>query len=427
MSGSATYPGPLSEGNHTFRVKSTDSAGNTSTEAIYTWEIDITPPTTTIGLKPDDPTNATGANFTFSSSEQATSTFECRLDSAPAGFTDCSSPQTHSGLAQGTHTFEVRATDDADNTGPAATHTWVVDTTPPTVNITGGPTGTVPTDDASFPFTAADNPSPNSGTGPVATKCKLDGGAFLDCTSPAGYTNLPDGIHTVTVQGTDEAGNQHTDAQSWTIDTTPPETTITSNPGTASPSSDASFGFGSNEPGSTYECGLDGGPWLPCVSVKEYSSLGQGEHSFRVRATDAVGNVDPTPAVHDWVIAEAVLGESSEGPRVVPRSERPNVKSNGRFRVGQLQCPKGVGPCEVIKKKAKVKIGGVGYNARLVVDELIGDGKNVAIWVVLPPGARQSLYAAGGGKLAIRVVVRGENGIVEKFSKKMTLTSQESG
>ncbi len=427
LSGSATYPGPLSEGNHTFRVRSTDSAGNPSIEAVYTWEIDITPPTTTIGLKPNNPTNQTGANFTFSSSEQATSTFKCRLDNAPAGFTNCSSPQPYTGLAQGTHTFEVQATDDADNTGPAASWTWVVDTTPPTVEITGGPTGTVPTDDASFPFTAADNPSPNSGTGPVATKCKLDGGAFVDnCTSPVVYNDLDDGLHTVTVQGTDQAGNVHTDSQSWTVDTTPPETTITSDPGAVNPSPDVGFAFESNEPGSTYECSLDGGPWQPCTSPKEYGSLAEGDHNFRVRATDAVGNLDPTPDSHDWAIRPTVLGESSEGPKVVPRSDKPLVKSSGRFRVGQLLCPEGVGPCEVIRKKAKVKIGGHSYNVRVVIDHLIGDGKNVAIWVVLPPAARQPLYDAGKGLLRFSVIARGENGVLEKVNKKMALTSVDN-
>jgi hypothetical protein len=302
----------------------------------------------------------------------------------------------------------------------------VVDTTAPTVNITGGPTGTVPTNAASFPFTAADNPSPNSGTGPIDTKCKLDGGAFVNCSTPVDYTGLSDGPHTVTIQGTDQAGNQHSDFQTWSVDTTPPDTTITSDPGPVNPASEASFGFGSTEPGSTYECSLDGGPWQPCTSVKDYGGLSQGEHNFRVRATDAVGNTDPTPDAHDWVIQDVVLGESSESPRVVPRSDRPNVKSNGRFRVGQAQCPKGVGPCEVIRKKAKAKIDGVGYVGRVVISRLIGDGKNVAIWVVLPPAARQQLYAAGTGLLTIRLVIRGENGVVEKVNKTMSLISKDN-
>ena len=205
----------------------------------------------------------------------------------------------------------------------------MVDTTPPTVNITGGPTGTVPTNTASFPFTAADNPSPNSGTGPVATKCKLDGGAFLPCALLVAvtYNELSDGPHTVTIQGTDQAGNPHSDFRTWTVDTTPPQTTITSDPGAVNPSPDATFASARTSRARPIECSLDGGPWQPCMSPKEYSGLTEGEHNFRVRATDPVGNIDPTPAVHDW--ADRARPSSASPPRARGSSrarDKPNVK-----------------------------------------------------------------------------------------------------
>jgi hypothetical protein len=88
-------------------------------------------------------------------------------------------------------------------------------------------------------------------------------------------------------------------------DTDPPETTISAGPGATTTSTSASFEFNADEAGSSFECSVDGGAWAACSSPKAYSSLPTGAHSFHVRATDAAGNVDPTPAIHSWTI-EAV-------------------------------------------------------------------------------------------------------------------------
>ena len=52
--------------------------------------------------------------------------------STPATFGACTSPQPYSGLAAGSHTFQVRATDGAGNVDPSpASFTWTVDLTHP--------------------------------------------------------------------------------------------------------------------------------------------------------------------------------------------------------------------------------------------------------------------------------------------------------
>jgi Bacterial Ig-like domain (group 3) len=85
-------------------------------------------------------------------------------------------------------------------------------------------------------------------------------------------------------------------------DTDPPETTITSAPPSLSSSPDATFAFSADEPGSTFECALDGGAYVSCSTPVTYNGLVDGSHSFAVRATDAATNVDPTPASHAWTI-----------------------------------------------------------------------------------------------------------------------------
>jgi hypothetical protein len=83
-------------------------------------------------------------------------------------------------------------------------------------------------------------------------------------------------------------------------DTTPPETTITKGPKKRLTITSArvrvKFAFASSEPGSTFQCKLDKGAFRACSSPKAYK-VKPGRHTFRVRAIDAAGNVDETPAV----------------------------------------------------------------------------------------------------------------------------------
>jgi len=84
-------------------------------------------------------------------------------------------------------------------------------------------------------------------------------------------------------------------------DATPPETTITSGPSGTSKSTSATVTFTASEP-STFQCSLDSGAYEDCTSPRTYTALGQGSHAFRVRATDAAGNTDPTPAARTWTV-----------------------------------------------------------------------------------------------------------------------------
>ncbi len=126
----------LSDGSHTFRVRATDAASNTDpTPASYTWTVDTAAPETTITANPPDPSASASASFSFSSSE-AGSTFECQLDSG--GFSACTNPKAYTGLSDGSHTFQVRATDAASNVDATpATYAWMIDRTAPVLTIAG--------------------------------------------------------------------------------------------------------------------------------------------------------------------------------------------------------------------------------------------------------------------------------------------------
>jgi hypothetical protein len=90
---------------------------------------DTDPPETTISSSPPAVTASPDAAFAFSTDE-AGSTFECSLDSG--AYATCTTPQSYTGLAEGAHTFSVRATDGAANTDATpALHAWTIDATRP--------------------------------------------------------------------------------------------------------------------------------------------------------------------------------------------------------------------------------------------------------------------------------------------------------
>ena len=92
-------------------------------------------PETTIDSGPSGTLNSTSATFTFSSSDPS-ATFECRIDGT-SWEPNCTSPKdyTNLNLADGSHTFEVRATNSSGTDPTPASRTWTIDTTAPTVVV----------------------------------------------------------------------------------------------------------------------------------------------------------------------------------------------------------------------------------------------------------------------------------------------------
>jgi hypothetical protein len=155
-------------------------------------------PAPVIGSGPASRTNQTSATFTFSDSQPGV-TFQCSLDGAD--FAACTSPKHYAGpLAQGAHSFKVRARNARGDLSAAASYGWTIDTTPPPApGLTAGPPALSDQTSASFSFTDAE-----SG---VSFQCALDGGAFAACSSPGRYSGLGAGTHSFQVRALDAAGN----------------------------------------------------------------------------------------------------------------------------------------------------------------------------------------------------------------------------
>lgn len=160
-----------------------------------------------------------------------------------------------------------------------------------------------------------------------ALRCQVDDGpdepCFTESEDPfAGVyepsTPLADGTRTVRATWVDAAGRTGSDTHTITVDGTPPETAIASGPSGDVEAADAVFTFAADEPGATFECRLDGSGFAACASPKVYGTLAKGTHTFAVRAKDAAGNVDKTPAERTWTI-----GAPAAAPP--PASPPPNV------------------------------------------------------------------------------------------------------
>lgn len=83
-------------------------------------------------------------------------------------------------------------------------------------------------------------------------------------------------------------------------DLTPPVVTITGFP--SANESAGTFLFVADEPVQGFQCSLDGGPWLACVSPTFVNGLEDGPHTFEVLATDLAGNPSDPPALHAWTV-----------------------------------------------------------------------------------------------------------------------------
>jgi large repetitive protein len=303
----------LPDGDYIARAEQLDGASNVGTSAAHTFTVDTTAPNTFFTQTPPAVTGATSADFRFDASETGVS-FECRVDGGAWGA--CTSPVVRSGLSGGSHAFQVRATDVAGNTDATpASATWIVSTALPALAL-DAPVDATTTSDATPGFSGhAGTAAGDSGTvtlkvyRPVAgapdtlvqtlntTRSPSDGSWSVTASN-----ELDDGHYVAYAEQAGSSGTAVTAATSFNVDTTPPHTTISSGPQGTTTATAASFSFSSTEAGSNFECRLDGGAWAPCTTPKSYTGLANGLHSFDVRATDGVGNVDPTPASRAWAV-----------------------------------------------------------------------------------------------------------------------------
>ncbi|MDP2269917.1 MAG: Ig-like domain-containing protein [Archangium sp.] len=314
----------LAQGSHTARVTATDAAGNTSPSSnTNTFTVDTAAPAAPVVSAPADGAFIATRTPTITGTAEANSTVTVFIDGVSVGTTTTSASgawsfATTASLADGPHTVRATATDAAGNTSaPSSTNTFTVQGGPPETTLVSGPTGTVSSTTATFVVSSE----------PGATfECNLDGAGFTACPATSSYMGLSDGPHTLEIRALNGAGTPDPTpvSQTWTVDSSVPDTTITVQPPALTSSTTARFEFTATKADATFECSLDSGAWVACTSpFVTAGTLADGVHVLLVRAIDGAGRTDATPARATWqvdttapnapVITEPVAGATT-GP-----------------------------------------------------------------------------------------------------------------
>jgi chitinase len=229
------------------------------------------------------------------------------------------------------YTIRIVATDTLNNSS-SSTATFKMDRTAPTAAITfpvsgssynngGYEAGCATATTGDFCGTSADS----GGSGLATVKVSIQRGTgnywngtgfdsatevLFDATGTTSWSSSfaaanfsTDGSYTLRAKALDASGNTSAVASStFTMDrTTPPAPTITANPTNPSNSSSPSFSFTDSESGVTFQCELDNGGFSACTNPKSYTSVGDGSHTFSVKARDGVGN-ESAPTSYTWTV-----------------------------------------------------------------------------------------------------------------------------
>ena len=220
----------------------------------------------------------------------------------------------------------------------------VLDCMPPDTGLMSGPMS--PTNDTTptFSFTSTE--------APPDFECNLDGAGFADCASPFTTPALGDGSHTLEVQALDATLNPDPTPLSvmFTVDATPPDTSISSGPSGPTNDSTPSFGFTSTESPMTFECSVDGGGFGSCPSPFTPAALADGPHTFAVRAVDAATNTDASPATRNFTVDTAAPDTTITGKTKV-KSKKKTARASltlGSEAGATLECSldgAGFAPC----------------------------------------------------------------------------------
>jgi large repetitive protein len=320
------------------------------------------PPPPTIGSHPAALTSSTSATFKFTDPGAAKDpdnnhdtdpvAFLCSLDGA--SYTSCTSPQSYSSLADGSHTFRVEAQQESTSPSSPTTFTWTVDTKPPTVVLTfpvnkglykaaswsagcAAPGYCGNANDSSgvtqVQLSIQQVSSSNYWTGGSFTSASRTwvnaalgsaGGAATTWSYASAVSNFPaDGKYTVNVRASDALGHQTVSANwakaTFTIDRIPPPPpTLFEMPPAQTTSKSADFDYSDSEKGVTFQCKLDAGVFTPCGTGDndaDYANLSNGPHQFQVIACDAAGNCS-SPTTYNWTIGTATSNFGISGNAV---------------------------------------------------------------------------------------------------------------
>jgi hypothetical protein len=372
------------DGVHTFAVRAVDRAGTAGDAASYAWTLDTVAPTISFGDMagfPQNPTNKTDAHFLFHATDERSGVagVTCILDGVPdAGPCSSESSQDYAQLAPNkSYIFKVYSTDKAGNTVAPVSYPWLIDTEPPTTEITKGPPTPGNSPNVAFVFASKDRL-----TFIKQQECWLDDQSLGLCSSTEEEpylvpVTLGEGNHKFEVGAEDVADNQGDKAPyEFFVDLIPPGTGHVECPPDPSGSRRTEVLVTTTEAVKSFECNTDNVGFVECdiidtdcndalppvcmysLQVKLLDTQEkplEGAHHLEIRAKDEAGNVDPEPVSCDWnvvihppaapVITEPSSDEVVIGPTVTLRGTSGSAGAvNLYIRQGDNRTPLGSVP-----------------------------------------------------------------------------------
>lgn len=278
----------LPEGNHSFQVRALDPDINNIGTSQAPFKIDRTAPVASFSASPSGLLGPGEQSLVFAATDNLSTafSFECSFDSGSFG--PCTSPHKVTSSSEGDHDFKVIASDEAGNKSAEIKASWKVNTTAPSIAIT--PINNSAVAKQSVSFSATDK----SGS-PLTFECTFNNGTPAPCTSPLEVTATTEGSQSIKVKVTNSTNFSATASATWIWDKTAPTVNLDVNPSSKSPynTSNIAMGFtaADNLTGvDRFECAHDSGAFGPCTSPINHVA-GEGQHTFKVRAIDKVGNI----------------------------------------------------------------------------------------------------------------------------------------
>jgi hypothetical protein len=293
----------ITEGRHTILISGIDTVGNEQKTGFnsFTWTSDFTPPSAVLLDYPREITNVTSSAITVGGTD--VHSYKYSLDSGDwSGEILSTSSIALGALPEGTHTIKVVGCDTAGNWQdfPIATsYSWRIDTTPPQAGATNLPAN--PTSSNDIEITV-------SGDDMAGYSYRIDNGGWIsrDIADKIIASNIAEGQHTVSIKGTDAAGNTQDNpfTYQWTIDRTSPSADLSGLPAAKNNLQTITVSVGGDGL-VAYRYSFDGGSYSsdrPATETITLTGITAGTHEFTVVGRDEAGNWQSTssPARFAW-------------------------------------------------------------------------------------------------------------------------------
>jgi hypothetical protein len=443
----------IAPGNHTFRVRPVDAAGNVGANiATHAWEMFVppAPPAGTTGI-----TIASGASYATTRSvtvgvvwPAGARYMQLTESSDFTGVTPvpvtASVPWTLSVGASGPRTIRARFLDSAGEPMLMRSSSIILDQEGPSA-VPG--VGSVPAVTSSTTSTFTFTGDPDN-----TFECRVDNGAWAPCVSPFTTGTLAEGAHSFSTRQVDAAGNPGPDTTtSWTIDLTAPMAVgVAGIPASPTASRSAALTL-TVDPGAAIRCQVDGvgspsacpatppNPMPPAGQPVPYtltlSGLQDGDHQVVVWQVDAAGNASAQSTIV-WTV-DTVAPASA--PVVGTRPANTSASATATFGfIGEAgttsECSVDgapFAPCASPLTLTGLADGSHTFRARSVdLAGNVGPASPLITWTVntsVAPGGPPALIAGGDAYATSRNVVVNLNAPTGAISVELSNAADFSG